>query len=276
MRFLGVLLCYNDGDLLPESIEALLESGHDVVAWDHGSTDDTASVLARYRPHLTETRFVPRSFDFYELYPAMSRHLIAEYVPRYDWISWPDQDEFLEGPDRSRSYREWVEHVHDAGFDWIRFTNVNFWLTAADDPAEPRTQRRVRHYSAFLDCSKRIRSWRATSTNLREFNHNPPAGVEYPTHFRLRHYPMRTAAQLERRLAADRSGLRRGGANYHYENMAMRRERLVIPSHRLHYDDGVADLDPTPVFDWRSIYGLEASLPEQAHALTTPAVTCRG
>src|SRR5215216_3207961 len=79
-RCLGVLLCYNDGDLLDESISYLLEQNHDLVVWDHGSTDDTPAVLERFRRHCREIQRVPREFDFYELYQAMSRHLIESYV----------------------------------------------------------------------------------------------------------------------------------------------------------------------------------------------------
>ena len=94
-RCLGVLLCYNDGDLLAESTSYLLEQNHDLIAWDHGSTDETPAILERFRPRLRELRHVPREFDFYELYETMSRHLIDNYVNDYYWISWPDQDEFL-------------------------------------------------------------------------------------------------------------------------------------------------------------------------------------
>ena len=44
-RLLGVLLCYNDGDLVDEAVRYLREQGHDVVVWDHGSTDETPDVL---------------------------------------------------------------------------------------------------------------------------------------------------------------------------------------------------------------------------------------
>jgi len=254
-RCLGVLLCYNDGDLLEESISYLLEQNHDVVAWDHGSTDETPSVLERFRPQLREVRRVPRDFDFYELYPEMSRHLLDSYVGDYDWISWPDQDEFLEGPARDRPYHEYLLEAHDSGVDWIEFRNFNYWFTDEDDPNEPRTTRRVRHYALRPDCPPRIRSWRARVTNIRDFNHNPLDGTRASRLFNLRHYPMRSADQMRARVFRDRAGLRRGNVNYHYENMSRRLESLRIPASALHYDDGVADLDPEPIFDWRPVYG---------------------
>ena len=254
-RCLGILLCYNDGDLLEESISYLLDQNHDLIAWDHGSTDETPIVLERFRRHCREIRRVPREFDFYELYPAMSRHLIETYVRDYDWISWPDQDEFLEGPARDRSYYEYLVEAHDSGVDWIEFRNFNFWCTDEDDPTIPKTTRRVRHYSLWPDCPPRIRSWRARITNIRRFNHNPLDGTRSPVAFNLRHYPMRSPSQMRARILRDRAGLRRGPLNFHYENMLQRLDSLQIPATSLHFDDGITDLDPDPIFDWREIYG---------------------
>jgi glycosyltransferase involved in cell wall biosynthesis len=254
LRCLGILLCYNDGDLLEESIAYMLEQNHDVVAWDHGSTDETPAILDRFRPYLRELRRVPREFDFYELYPEMSRHLIENYVREYDWISWPDQDEFLEGPARDRPYYKYLVEAHDAGVDWIQFRNFNFWWTDEDDPEVPRATERVRHYSLWPDCPPRIRSWRAGVTNMREFNHNPLDGTRSPQLFNLRHYPMRSGAQMRARLFRDRASLRRGNLNVHYEHMREQLESLRIPADALHYDDGVSDLNPEPIFDWRAIY----------------------
>jgi len=255
LRCLGVLLCYNDGDLLEESIAHLREQRHDLVVWDHGSTDETPAILERLRGECREIRRVPREFDFYELYPAMSRHLISRHVGEYDWISWPDQDEFLEGPARDRSYRDYLEEAHDAGVDWIQFENFNYWFTEEDDVSIGPATRRVRRYALRTDCPPRIRSWRARVTNVRRFNHNPLDGTPAPRHFRLRHYPMRSPDQMRRRVLSDRAGLRRGGMNFHYENMSRRLESLRIPAAALHFDDGVSELDPEPVFDWRRIYG---------------------
>jgi hypothetical protein len=251
---LGVLLCYNDGDLVEDAVAYLRQQGHHVLVWDHGSTDETPGVLARLEGELVEHRVVPRSVDFYGLYQAMSEHLLASYVDRYDWVSWPDQDEFLEGPDRARPYRSWVEEVLASPYDWVQFNNFNYWWTPADDPGVGRAVERVRHYSLFAGCGPRIRAWRASATNVRLFNHNPPLGERYPAMFNLRHYPMRSEAQMLRRLEVDRAGLRRGGSNYHYDNMSSWRDRLYIAPGQLHYDDG-GELDHTVKFDWSQVYG---------------------
>ena len=55
-RMLGVLLCYNDADILPDVICALREAGHNLIVWDHGSDDGTDLVLDRYKGELVERR----------------------------------------------------------------------------------------------------------------------------------------------------------------------------------------------------------------------------
>jgi hypothetical protein len=253
-RCLGVLLCYNDADILEDTINHLLENEHDLIVWDHGSNDGTKEVLDKYDRYFVERKFIPRSFDFYKLYGAMSENLINNYINDYDWISWPDEDEILEGYDRENSYYEHIKTVYMSKYNWIRFNNLNFWFTEKDDVAITSPAKRIKYYSLFPDCAPRIRSWRARVTNIREFNHNELQGEQYPKLFNLRHYPMRTQEQLQKRLDSDRAGLKRGNMNIHYDNMKKHRNKLSISSDKLYYDDG-GELILTPKFDWWEIYG---------------------
>ena len=254
-RLLGVLLCYNDGDILAEAIEHLLDNNHDLIVWNHGSTDNTADVLRQYTRQLREVTHVDRSVDFYDLYPLMSKHLLSKYVNEYDWISWPDQDEFLEGASRERRYCTYVETVLDSPFDWIEFRDYVYWHTPEDDVSNPSACDRVRCYSLARHGVPKIRAWRASTTNIRWFNHNRTEGSRYPELFNLRHYPMRTAAQMTRRLSNDRVGIRRGPLNGHYEHMWNALQTITIRRDDLHYDDRLSELDPTMKFDWSDVYG---------------------
>ena len=48
LKLLGVIMTYNDADCLHGAIECLLE-GHDAVyVFDHGSTDNTREIVAKY------------------------------------------------------------------------------------------------------------------------------------------------------------------------------------------------------------------------------------
>ena len=258
LRCLGVLLCYNDADILEDAISNLLSANHDLLVWDHGSDDGTGDLLRRHKKDLLELRTIPREFDFYSLYQELSKHLINNYTEQYDWISWPDQDEMLEGPDRSKSYDSWLQLQYDNGIDYVQFNNFNFWFTEVDDTNVVSPVNRIRHYSLFPDCAPRIRCWRASKTNIREFNHNPIDGIKAPVNFNLRHYPMRSTEQMLKRLYKDRAGLQRGNSNYHYENMTHHPDKLIISPDELHIDDGVTELSHEIRFDWREVYGYSA------------------
>lgn len=252
-KALGVLLCYNDADILEDNILHLLNNDHDLIVWDHGSTDDTSLILDKYSGEFIERKFIPRDFDFYKLYPAMSKNLIDNFISRYDWISWPDQDEILEGPNRKKSYYEYITDVYRSEYNWIQFNNFNYWYTEKDDNSIRSPIERVKHYSLFSNCAPRIRSWRAPFTNVREFNHNVLPGERYPLFFNVRHYPMRSEEQMIRRISKDRSGLKRGRKNIHYENMKRTLETYRIKSSDLHLDNG-KDLSHEEKFDWDLIY----------------------
>lgn len=255
-RMLGVLLCYNDADVLADSIESLLENNHHLVVWNHGSTDHTSEVLSKYKNYIIENTFLPREFDFYKLYPTVSQYLIENYIKNYDWISWPDQDEILEGPDRSKSYSEFVLDVLEGGYTHVRFDMFNFWFTEIDDMSISSTVERVRHYSPFPEFPSLMRAWNAKVTNKREFNHNSLDGNLYPHRFRLRHYPMRSHEQAVRRITKDRQGLQRGDQNIHYNSLIKYLDRLVISPNQLHFDDGMSNLHTSVSFDFAKYYGL--------------------
>ncbi len=251
---IGVLLCYNDGDFVADAVEALLENGHHILAWDHGSNDETASVLDRYNGQFLQRHFLPREFDFYGLYAHVSRHIIENFGSSYDWVSWPDMDEILEGPTRTKSYPEYVEEVIDSGCTYVQFDNYNYWFTDEDDWRIESPARRIRHYGVRPDCAPRIRAWRADVTNERWFNHNPLPGEKFPQNFKLRHYPMRTYEKAMKRLIADRHNLRREDANVHYENMAKHLDKMSIRASNLHFDNGQDELSTDAIYPWEGMY----------------------
>ena len=251
-RCLGICLFYNDDDIVDDAITHLLENNHELVVWDHGSTDGTAAAIDRYSEHIRERHFIPREFDFYKIFEHVSRHVIDNLARDYDWISFPESDEILEGPDRSKSYFEHVVDVCDSGFDWIQFNNIVFWFTERDDLSIASPRKRMRHYSVWWDCPPRVYAWRASKMNVREFNHNPAEGLKYPTNFNTCHYQYRSLEQARKRNAG-RVGLSKGSSNVHFDAMQAEK-KLIIPASRLHVDDGIRDLSLIPSVNWREVY----------------------
>jgi len=259
-RCLAVLLCYNDGDILEQNINYLLQNKHDIIVWDHSSNDTTSKILDKYQDKLVERRLISREFDFYHMYQSMSKNIIDNYYNEYDFVSWPDQDEILEGPDRKQPYYDYIKNVYNSKYSWILFNNFVFWMSPKDDISIPDPIRRLKGYCLYSSCSPRIRAFKMESINIRFFNHNHPYGLKYPKNFNLKHYPMRTKEQLKRRLEHDRISIARSNMHFHYRYMKENLKNYYIPEHQLHFDNDAAELDRTPLFDWHIIYGARKLL----------------
>lgn len=252
-RCLAIALFYNDDDIVADHLKHMLENNHDVVVWDHGSSDGTAGILDQFNGAIRARHHLPRSFDFYRIFEHVSRYVMDHYAKDYDWISFPESDEFLEGPDRSKGYYDHVCDVVDSPYDWLTFRNQVFWYTSADDQTIASPRQRIKHYSPWLDCPPRVYAWRASCMNVREWNHNPARGIRYPVPFNTCHYQFRSEAQSEKRIEG-RIGLRRGVSNFHFDFHAMNRDVLRIDPTELHCDDG-GELSVSPSIDWSRVYG---------------------
>jgi hypothetical protein len=242
-RLLAMLLCYNDADVLGPVVAHLVANRHDVVLWDHGSEDETAAVARSWLGRgVVEVQDVDRDHvPFRDLYTVAGRYVAQVYGASHDWLSWPDQDEVLEGPDLARPYHEQVTEAMAAGVDWIEFDNFVFWFTDEDDPSVADPLLRVRRYCLSPAASPRIRAWRLAVTNERRMgNSNPLPGRKAPSNWPLRHYPMRSAAQARRRVQVDRNreGFQFADRNWHYERFRDDASALVVPAERLHRFDG--------------------------------------
>jgi hypothetical protein len=253
-RCLGICLFFNDDDLVSDAITHLLENNHEIVVWDHGSTDGTADEISKFKSHIRERHFLPRSFDFYQLFEHVSRYVIENYAPQYDWISFPESDEFLEGPDRKKKYFEHICDVYKSPYDWLQFNNIVYWFTSNDLVSELSPRKRIRRYSIWPNCGPRIYAWRAECMNVRSFNHNPALGVKYPVLFNTCHYQFRSAAQMVKRIEG-RMGLSRAKANYHFDFMSNNMKKLIISPEQLNYDDKLNELSLVPTLDWGEVYG---------------------
>ena len=252
-RCLGICLFYEDEDIVRDAVEHLLENNHELLVWDHGSTDGTPRILDEYRSHFVEHRRIPREVSLEDVFEKISRHVMSTHAARYDWISFPESDEFLEGPDRSKTYYEHVLDVLESPYDWVQFHNVNYWFTAEDDPSISSPVERIRRYCVRIDCAPRVYAWRASKMNVRVWNQNPAEGKRYPTLFNTRHYQIRSEEQMRKRFA-NRRGLAQERANWHFETMPENLREMYIRPEQLHFDDGTSELDLTPIFDWSKIY----------------------
>lgn len=227
--------------MLPPVIDHLVSNRHDLVVFNHQSEDNTDEICSSYLGKgIIDYQIVDRQeVPFRMLYRVCSEYVRREYVGRYDWLSWPDQDEILLGPDISRPYHEQVTELLATGYDWVEFENFVFWFTDQDDLSITNPIERVRHYSRYPKC--RTRAWRFALTNVRELgNVNEIPGRRAPEKWPLLHYPARSLEQATRRVTHDRNqpGFQFEDKNWHYESFRADPATLLVPSSRLHVFNG--------------------------------------
>jgi hypothetical protein len=248
-------LFYNDDDIVYDNIKQLLDNNHDVIVFNHGSTDNTSNVINSLKSELLEIVDIDREkIGLYGVFEFVSRYVMDNYCKYYDWVSFPESDEFLEGPDRKKSYYEYILEAIDSEYAYIQFENYVFWYTEKDDNSIISPIQRVKHYCIKAYGTSRIFSWRSSSMNIRRFNHNPTIGKRYPTLFKSRHYQIRSDEHMNKRLFGSRFKMENGKSNIHNKSMIDNIDKMVIPSDMLYFDNGTDELVNDQKFNWKIIY----------------------
>lgn len=229
LKLLGVIMTYNDADCLHGAIECLLE-GHDAVyVFDHGSTDNTREIVAKYPKVFYENVnridwpnfMVPGTNNIH--YKITS--FINSQKPNFDWVTWIDSDEVLTSSNPDMSLREEIEQAHAGGFDCLDATLYEYWMTEDDDPSIQDFRDRIKHYEnkGRGYCGGINRTWkisftpRMTEGTLRHtFFHGRNMS---PSHLILKHYPIRTSEQGYKKINEDRQ-IHEGAGN-HYKGAGL-------------------------------------------------------
>ena len=257
--FLAVILFHNDQEIVNEQIEHMINNKHDIIIFNHNSNDKTQELIEVASKKYKEIIKVYElgsdiSFATGQVFTVISSILIKEYKDKYDWITFIESDEFLEGPKRDKSYYEYLLDVSKTDATYIQFNNILYWFTESDDINIKRVRDRLKYYSWFYNCGPRIYAWKAKYTNNREWNHNIPSlAIKYPIHFNTCHYPFISKDNYIQKLKM-RKLATRGGCNYHYKKLYDERDKILKleMEKNLFYDDG-SDLKVTKRYDWKKI-----------------------
>jgi glycosyltransferase involved in cell wall biosynthesis len=241
MRIVAIMYCYNEQDVIAQTVDHLLDSGLELVVVDNGSDDGTYELLAERRGrgvvHLE--RMPTETFDLYRLLARLS-----EVLPRHapDWVLRVDADEFPEGPSPGARLADSIAAEDAAGHNIVQFNMFEFWPTDADDAGEADVRRRLRHYSWISDWQ--FCAWKhhagtdivASGGHLPVFPRPVPPRVS-PVKYVKRHYPIRSEAQGMKRIFRDRvprlpPAVPHAGQRY-YERFAPERATFVLDPARL-------------------------------------------
>jgi hypothetical protein len=214
-RVVAIMPVFNEADIIEPALDWLIGQGLEVYILDNWSTDGSDRIASRFlgRGLLKIEKFPlegpqPR----YELRHTLLR--IAELAQKIeaDWIVANDADEVRSSPWPGLTLRDAIYAVDRRGFNAIDYTNIIFEPT--DDAfRDGGSLSHFRHFRFGPDPWHllKINTWKRLR---RAVNLVESGGHEvhfkgrriFPYKFLLKHYPIRTQKQGERKIFRERKG----------------------------------------------------------------------
>jgi hypothetical protein len=286
-KYLTVLLFHNDEDLVESQINYYLKNNQELIVFLHNCSDNSENIVNNYKNSILCIYKLSNKFKFFKnevhtfIYDILLgkqlnfdnntdisiseiKYIDFNFSKNYNWISFPESDEFLEGPDRSLTFYEHLEKIHlNKNINKIEYLNVVFWFTEMDNMNIKDIEKRIKYYSFKKNCAPRIYSWRGNKTIQRLYGHMMPLDKRTEiVKWHTRHYEMRSKKQFHNKLL-NRIKSRiieesNNYSNYHYNYMLHKiiedDEYGCIKSTELHFDDGNSNLIMDDKYDWNIIY----------------------
>jgi hypothetical protein len=212
-RVVAFVPTYNEADVIENSISALIADGVDVYVIDNWSTDETMSIVERFRGRglIGAERFPSTPTSMFDWRSIIERTEELALSLQADWFMHVDADERRRSPWPDVTLRDAVYVVDRRGFNCIDHTVLDFLpvdeaFTAGDD-----IETYFRHFQFgsrpghFLQ----VKAWknlghrvdRATS-----YGHDTrfPGRRPFPYKFLNKHYPFRSSEHGRRKVFEER------------------------------------------------------------------------
>lgn len=258
---LAIIATYNDLDIFPQILSGLLEDGIHVHVIDNWSSDGTYETIKQIVSDCSGAVSIERfpesgPVQYFELRSILKRkeEIAAQYPGR--WIINQDSDEVRCSPWPAVSFHTGLRRVWAEGFSAIEFACVSFRpvdnsFRAGMDPEThfrffERPPLNVRHVKAWCQPTTRVDLAKTGGHDARF-----PGRSVYPEKFILKHYPIRSLEQGQRKIFAERLGRyhpaeRAVGWHLHYERFRPDDILLWKPDNLLEWgrDPPIARDDP--------------------------------
>jgi uncharacterized coiled-coil DUF342 family protein len=216
----AIMAAYNEEDIIGLSIQHLVEQGVSVYLIDRASTDATVAEAQR---------FVGKGLIAIEVLPDESglpaqdaqrstwgrilerKQKLAQELDG-DWFIHHGVDEFRESPWPHLDLCQAIRRVQEAGYNAIEFAAFGF------PPTDDNYRKGDDLRATFRYCEParrfdrlRINAWKKSPVDLVSSGGHEaivPERRVFPVRFLLRHYPIRTQAQGERKILQEREARR--------------------------------------------------------------------
>ena len=216
LPLVAIVAAYNEEDIIGPALAHLVEQGAAVYLLDDGSTDLTvATAREAAGAGLIGVESLPRieradGSGVYSWSRILERK--AQLADQLDaeWFIHQDADEFRESPWPHLTLAEAVGLVDRLGWNAIDFEVFNF-VPESDDgnPGQELAAAFPRYHPAAAYDRVQVRCWKKTlaPVDLKTTGGHEarfPGRRVFPIRFPMRHYPIRSAEQGERKVFRDR------------------------------------------------------------------------
>jgi glycosyltransferase involved in cell wall biosynthesis len=217
VRPLAIVACFNEADILAWTLKHLIDQGCEVHVIDNWSTDGSDEIAGRYGTVEKWPQTGP--IDIYDWTGILKR--IEEVALKHPgrWIIFNDADEIRRAPTRDNSLSgsysatlaEALRGVDHSGFNAISFRVVTFAPVDDHYASHVSPEAYFKHYSLDRvdNHTAHVKAWIQPVQRVDLHTHGGhqvmfPGIKVCPVQFLLKHYPIRTQAQGERKLFKER------------------------------------------------------------------------
>ena len=213
----AIIAAFNEADIIGSAAEHLVRQGAHLYLLDDGSTDGTVEAVraaAGDRLIGCESLAAPEDStppSTYQWTRILARKAALAASIDADWFIHQDADEFRESPWPHLTLVEAVALVGRLGWNAIDFEVFNFPPAGAFKPGDDPAAIFTHFHPAETFDRLQIRCWRNAGTAVDLVStggHEArfPDRRVFPIRFPMRHYPLRTVEQGERKVFRERKG----------------------------------------------------------------------
>jgi len=149
----GILFCFNEEQIIADTLYFYLSQGIDLVVFDNNSTDSTPDIIqsfcaspARYPGKIRETlTLVTEGYEWSRILRTACEYMHA-HLSHYEWIIVVDADAFYRSPVKGLSLLEFIDAAKNAGYNVLSGELYEFYPTEKDDPSIASPVERMRYY----------------------------------------------------------------------------------------------------------------------------------
>lgn len=240
VKIVRMMAVYNEMDILPQNIDWYYRAGFCTVVVDNGSTDGSyeycRDALSRGKIDRLD-RLPTQEFEWMTL---LARLYELGQTQQPDWLMLTAPDEFFETA-TGEDLRVAIHSDIQAGYNLIKFYNMEFWMTEKDNPIDRNPLTRMRHYSCYDVDMYRVYPNLDGLDLLSKFGHRPvfPESIPdrpSPRLYVSRHYKLRNIEQASRKVRRIRPNRKEPHLHTHYLNFRDPSD-FFVPAERLHRYD---------------------------------------